>query len=273
MNTQTTVRTPRAKREIIDTVEVLYAKVLEQVAKFRKESDKIRARKSGQSIIYLASGDTQPNRRAMLFLLKEARKWVTYEVAQAAKKVQALAEDEALVAPVVDGWKAANEAWTMYVQAEKAKGHNGQKAIAGEFWSDFAHFEPLVLKPRGTKEAVAELVAKLEDLTFRAGNFVHAKWCACGAPLYEIIPHDGDKKPFMPKLCGTCFRSEPDESVKEAKSAAKRHVKKPGSAKARHKGGAKKAKGELSPKDKAKNAKLLTEAFEKKATRRKGGKK
>jgi len=90
--------------------------------------------------------------------------------------------------------------------------------------------------------------------------------------VLPIQPKTG--KSFIPKDCHVCYKAgKTVEAIGEAKPVAKRHVKKPGSAKARHKGGAKKAKGELSPKDKAKNAKLLTEAFEKKATRRKGGKK
>jgi hypothetical protein len=254
------VRKSRKTREIHDSVQILYEKVLAESKKFAKPDDRSQADREAKTILDRKDGDNQTNRLAMLRLWLDVRNWVADEAIQAAKKAQALAEYNALVAPAIEGWKAANDAWMKYVQAEKKNGHNGQKAIAGEFWFDFVHFEPLVLKPRGTKEAVAELVAQLEDLIFRVGNFVWDHWCTtCGAPVDEI--NIVGKKPFWPKQCGTCFRAEPDESVKEAKPAAKRHVKKPGSAKARHKSGAKKAKGELSPKDKAKNAKILAKSF------------
>lgn len=238
---------------------ILYEKVLVASNGFVKETDRSQSDKEAKAILDRADGDTTANRLAMIRLLKDVRNWVADEATQAAKKAQALAEYNALIAPVGNGWKAANEAWMKYVQVEKTKGHNGQKAISNAFWSEFAHVESMVLKPRGTEEFVAELVAKLDDLTFRVGNFVWDYWCAsCGTPTEEIVPRNG-KPAFVPKLCGTCFRAEPSDAVSEAKPA-KRRVAKPGSASKRHKGGAKKVKGKLSAKDEAKNAKLMAEA-------------
>lgn len=253
------VRKSRKTREIHDTCQILYEKVLEASKGFANANDRIQADREAKAILDRADGDNKTNRLAMLRLWLDVRNWVADEAAQAVKKAQALAEYEALVAPVVDGWKAANEAWTKYVQAENAKGHNGQKAVTNTFWSEFARFEVLVLKPRGTEEAVSDLASQLEDLIFRVGNFVWDHWCiTCGAPVDEI--NIVGKKPFWPKLCGTCFRKPADE-LPEAKPR-KRLVKKPGSAGARHKGVAKKAKGKLSAKDEAKNAELLAEASE-----------
>jgi len=202
--TVVTVRKPRKIREIHDSVQILYEKVLAGSKEFANVADRVQADQEAKAILDRENGDTQTNRLAMLRLWLDVRNWMAGEATQVAKKIRALAEYEALIAPAMEGWKAANDAWMKYVQAENAKGHNGQKAAAGEFWSDFAHLEPLVLKPRGTEEVVAELVAKLEDLTFRVRNFVWSHWCTtCGAPVDEI--NIVGKKPFWPKLCGTCF--------------------------------------------------------------------
>lgn len=173
--TTQTVRTARPryqKRHGLQSCQILYEKVLMESKSFSRLIDRDQADKEAKAILDRKDGDNKNNRLAMLRLWMDARKWVADEASQAAKKTRALAEAEALIAPVVDGWKAANEAWIKSVQAEKANGHDGQKAVANAFWSEFAHFEPLVLKPRGTEEAVAELATKLEDLTFRVGNFV-----------------------------------------------------------------------------------------------------
>lgn len=219
----TKVRTPRPPREVVDTVEVLFAKVLEVANQFQKESDQARARKWGQSIVELQSGDTQPNRRAMRFLLKQAHNWVADEAAQAAKKAQALAETEALVAPVRAEWANALNAWV-----EKSRAY-GQLAVARKFFSDFVRVEGLVKNVKADPEAVKVLVAEIAGITAEVRFFV--------------------------------WTDPTDDVVAEAKPQ-KRRVAKPGSASKRHKGGAKRVKGELSPKDKAKNAELLIEAQE-----------
>lgn len=250
-------RKPRKNREIHDTCQILYEKVLAESKKFALSTDRDQADKEAKAVLDRADGDNRSNRLAMLRLWLDARQWVAEEAARATKKAQALAEYNKLMVPIEESWKAANEAWTKYVQAENAKGHNGQKAVANAFWSEFAQLEPLALKPRGSAGFVSDLAAKLEDLTFRIGNFVWDHWCAtCGAPVDEIVIPG--KKPFWPKQCGACFRSQPAGDVlSEAKP--KHHVAKPGSARKRHKGAAKKAKG-LSAKDEAVNAKLLAEA-------------
>lgn len=197
-------RKPRKNREIHDTCLILYEKVLAESRKFAIATDREQADKEAKAVLDRADGDNKTNRLAMLRLWLDARQWVADEAARAAKKAQALAEYNALIAPVVDGWKAANDAWTKFVQAENAKGHNGQKAVANAFWSEFAQIEPKVLMPRGTEEFVSELAAKLDDLTFRVGNFVWDHWCTtCGAPVDEIVIPG--KKPFWPKQCGPCF--------------------------------------------------------------------
>lgn len=234
---------------------ILYEKVLVASNGFVKETDRSQSDKEAKAILDRADGDTTANRLAMVRLLKDVRNWVADEATQAAKKAQALAEYNALIAPVGNGWKAANEAWVKYVQAEKAKGHNGQLALAreGNFFAEFVRFEALVANIKADPEAVSALVVELTDLTFAVQNFVWTKWCpTCGDPVEKFVPKNGE--------CGNCFRSHStDDSVAEVKPA-KRRVAKPGSASKRHKGGAKKVKGKLSAKDEAKNAKLMAEA-------------
>lgn len=253
------VRKPRKVREIHDTCQILYEKVLAASKGFVNQTDRDQADKEAKAILDREDGDNKTNRLAMLRLWLDVRNWVADEAARAAKKAQTLAEYNALIAPVVDGWKAANEAWIKSVQAEMANGHDGQKAVANAFWSEYARFEPLVLKPRGTEEAVAELASQLEDLAFRVGNFVWEHWCNdCGAPVDEI--NIVGKKPFWPKQCGTCFRAGLVVRGEAGVKPQKHHVAKPGSASKRHKG-AVRAKNDLSAKDITVNTELAEEAM------------
>ena len=189
----------------------------------------------------------------------KAQKQAAHEAEKAQIEAQALIEYQACIAPVTQGWQEANDAWTAYVQAENAKGHDGQGAALKAFFLKFAAIEPLVASVRGNEEVVANLAARLEALTAEVKAFSWDKFCSrCGSVVDMITPKNG-KPAFTPKLCGTCFRAEPGDTVAEIK--IKHHkVAKPGSAQKRHKGVAKKAKGKLSAKDEAKNAELLAEA-------------
>lgn len=204
------VRKGRVLREVRDTCEVLFANVLEVVRKFNKEADKIRFTKAGQSVANLESGDTQPNRRAMNFILKNARQLVAKETAQAESKALALAQYEALIAPVVDGWKAVNEAWMKYVQAENKKGHKGQLAISQGIrflpglWTKFAQMEAKVKAVRGNEELVAALATELTDLEEEVRNFFVPNWCkheGCGAPIEATKLPKGGGNPFPIYFC------------------------------------------------------------------------
>lgn len=206
------VRKSRIYRDITDTVQVLFAKVLEVSNQFQKDTDKAKAKKMGQAIVDRASGDTQANRRDMVFLLKEARVWIASEAAQVAKKAQALAEREALIAPAVEGWKAANQAWVKFVQAENSLGHDGLRAIwqgtrsVPGFWTKFAEMDAKVktLAIRGNQDDVAALTAELAILIEEVSNFSIPNWCqheGCGAPIEKTMTPKGGGKPFPISFC------------------------------------------------------------------------
>lgn len=219
MPNHTTTRLPVRKpvEEIRVPVHKLFEQVLDVSKQFSNEGDKQIAFAEGQAILDRKDGDCQKNRFAMRRLLRDAEKWVRSEVgwkvadeAREAAKAAALAEYEDLVAPVRTEWTRANEAWVKFVQAENALGHDGQRAISHELWQAFAGVAPLVVMPKSNPEAISALVTELEGLTFRAGNFVQARWCKrCGAPVYEIKPKGEGKRPFTPDLCGTCFHEDP----------------------------------------------------------------
>lgn len=205
-------RKPRIYRDITDTVQVLFAKVLEVSNQFQRDTDKAKAKKMGQDIVDRASGDTQANRRDMVFLLKEARLWIADELAQATKKARALAQREALIAPAVEGWKAANQAWVTYVLTEKELGHDGLRAIwqgthsVPGLWTKFAEMESKVktLAIRGNQDDVAALTAELAILTEEVCNFSIPNWCqheGCGAPIEKTMTPKGGGKPFSISFC------------------------------------------------------------------------
>lgn len=260
------VRTPRAPREVKDTVEVLYAKVLEVVNHFEKESDKVRARKNGQSIVDLQSGDTQPNRRAMRDLLRMARKWVEQEAVKAQAQVEDKARFVELVARIANAWEEAQDAWLQRATGLSVDGHKGHLAVAKAPFEGkpmfivFASLEARIERMSSkSNDSVEGLLKELDAVTQAVLAFQHTTWCVgCGTPTEEIMPRNG-KPAFVPKLCGSCFRSQPAGDVVSEAKPAKHRVAKPGSASKRHKGGVKKVKGKLSAKDEAKNAKLLAE--------------
>ncbi|HBC44778.1 MAG: hypothetical protein UX01_C0018G0013 [Candidatus Collierbacteria bacterium GW2011_GWB2_45_17] len=208
----TKVRTPRPPREVVDTVEVLFAKVLEVANQFQKESDQARARKWGQSIVELQSGDTQPNRRAMRFLLKQARQHVAFEAEQAKIKADAKALFDEMMAPVSVAWMEAQSAWYLRAKDLSVDGHQGQLAVARAPFGGkpmfvvFASLEARIerMSPQ-SKDTIEGLLKELDAVESAVLSFQQSSWCAtCGAPTEEIVPKNG-KPAFVPKLCGTCF--------------------------------------------------------------------
>ena len=216
------VRKPRKVREIYDTCQILYEKVLAASKGFVNQTDRDQADREAKAILDRADGDNQTNRLAMLRLWLDVRDWLSDEAARAAKKAQTLAEYEALVAPVRVEWSNALNAWV-----EKSRAY-GQLAVARKFFSDFVRVERLVKNVKADPEAVKVLVAEIAGITADVQFFV--------------------------------WTDPADDVVAEAKPQ-KRRVAKSGSASKRHKGGVKKIKGELSSKDKAKNAKILAKSF------------
>lgn len=167
------VRTPRTEksREIHDSVQRLYEKLLGTTQLLSKEGDKASFDAKAKAILDRESGDNQANRLEMLQIWMKARKQVVREAEKAEAEAQALIEYQKCIAPVTQGWQEANDAWTAYVRAENAKGHDGQAAALKGFFLKFAEIEPLVANVRGNDDVVANLAARLVALTAEVKAF------------------------------------------------------------------------------------------------------
>ncbi len=224
------------KREIVDSVQILYEKLLAESAKFVRAEDRESADRKAKKILDDLAGDNQVNRLAMLRLWLDARDYVAHQdeiLAEIKADEEEKVRFEEFYQSIEAEWRVANTAWTFWVTADPKNVLNRQTAMNRKYWMDFAAMEQKVLAKDAIhddgKDAGEELLKQLKELATKVAGFKQNFCETCGAPVFEITPKGDGKKPFMPKLCGNCHKSQQDDTDIWSKPA-KHVVKKKGSA-------------------------------------------